>query len=224
MIISHRHQFIFIKTKKTAGTSIEISLSRYCDPSDIITPFEVSDELLRKDFCEPRNYGRLRAHSTASQALQHIGRKKFDQYYKFCFEREPFDKIISYYHYYTSVTGTHWTLREFTERVIYRDVYDFPLYTIGQKVVADVYEYRSLKSDLTEICKKIGIDFDGWLPSAKSQYRPDKTSPSLQQFSPDHIADIRNMFQSVIKLMDYHHPKTFGASPLGNIHPTDSRY
>ena len=28
MIISHEHKFIFLKTKKTAGTSIELALSR----------------------------------------------------------------------------------------------------------------------------------------------------------------------------------------------------
>jgi hypothetical protein len=38
MIVSHKYKFIFLKTKKTAGTSIEISLSRYCDEDDIITP------------------------------------------------------------------------------------------------------------------------------------------------------------------------------------------
>lgn len=32
MIVSHRYRYIFIKTKKTAGTSIEIALSRHCGP------------------------------------------------------------------------------------------------------------------------------------------------------------------------------------------------
>jgi hypothetical protein len=39
MIISHKHKFIFFKTKKTAGTSIEIALSKYRGPDDVITPF-----------------------------------------------------------------------------------------------------------------------------------------------------------------------------------------
>jgi hypothetical protein len=32
MIVSHRYRYIFIKTKKTTGTSIEIALSRHCGP------------------------------------------------------------------------------------------------------------------------------------------------------------------------------------------------
>ena len=37
MIISHEHKFIFLKTRKTAGTSIELALSDLCGARDIIT-------------------------------------------------------------------------------------------------------------------------------------------------------------------------------------------
>jgi len=47
MIISHKNKFVFIKTKKTAGTSIEIELSRLCGDSDVITPITPNDEIIR---------------------------------------------------------------------------------------------------------------------------------------------------------------------------------
>jgi hypothetical protein len=51
MIISHEHKFIFLKTRKMAGTSIEIALSRFCGDEDIITPINVPDERLRETLC-----------------------------------------------------------------------------------------------------------------------------------------------------------------------------
>ena len=47
MIVSHKHKFIFVKTVKTAGTSVEIALSRFCGENDIITPIHPPDEELR---------------------------------------------------------------------------------------------------------------------------------------------------------------------------------
>ena len=38
MLISHRHKFIFLKTQKTAGTSLEIALSAFLSKQDVITP------------------------------------------------------------------------------------------------------------------------------------------------------------------------------------------
>ena len=47
MIVSHAHKFIFIKTKKTAGTSLEIALSKYCGAEDVLAPLVDHDEKAR---------------------------------------------------------------------------------------------------------------------------------------------------------------------------------
>jgi hypothetical protein len=48
MIASFEHQFIFIKTRKTAGTAIELVLSSLCGAADIITPIHPDDEKIRE--------------------------------------------------------------------------------------------------------------------------------------------------------------------------------
>jgi hypothetical protein len=62
MILSKRHNFIFIKGVKVGGTSIEIALAPFCGPDDIITPITPIDEL-RRLACGggPRNYLQDRA-------------------------------------------------------------------------------------------------------------------------------------------------------------------
>lgn len=49
MIISHKYKFIFLKTKKTAGTSFEIALSRYLGEDDVVTPISPECEALRQE-------------------------------------------------------------------------------------------------------------------------------------------------------------------------------
>ena len=69
MICSFSRRFLFIKTRKTAGTSVEIALSNYCGGDDIITPISPEDELLRLGHGRlPQNYSRYRLHETALRA------------------------------------------------------------------------------------------------------------------------------------------------------------
>ena len=100
MILSHEHRFIFLKTRKTAGTSIEIALSKFCGDKDIITRITNQDEILRSQlgFRGPQNFlvraskydfldilrivrdGRLRInnHDPASLLTKYIDKENFN--------------------------------------------------------------------------------------------------------------------------------------------------
>jgi hypothetical protein len=57
VIASFHHGFVFIKTRKTGGTSVEIVLSAWCGPDDIVTPIAPEDEVVRARYGgAPRNY------------------------------------------------------------------------------------------------------------------------------------------------------------------------
>ena len=106
MIISHKHKFIFIKTNKTAGTSIEIALSKICGSRDVITPISPEDEALRKKlgYRGPQNCLGLNGiefvnHLTAARIKEGVEQKIWNEYYKFCFQRNPWDRIISLYYW-----------------------------------------------------------------------------------------------------------------------------
>jgi len=124
-IVCHKHRFIFIKTRKTAGSSIEIALSRLCEDSDFITPLshpEGPDERLRreagghppvnwqKSWWQYRSWKEIRqrfkrgrramllgAHATAGQIRHHFGEDVWNRYLKITVERNPWDKAVSRY-------------------------------------------------------------------------------------------------------------------------------
>lgn len=58
MIVSFEHAFIFLKTRKTGGTSVEIALTPWCGAEDILTPISVEDEVARmlEGAVQARNY------------------------------------------------------------------------------------------------------------------------------------------------------------------------
>ncbi|OAB77334.1 hypothetical protein [Cochleicola gelatinilyticus] len=122
MIISFKHKFIYIKTRKTAGTSIEIALSSICGDSDIITPLNDEDEQLRlratgrsaqnfkvslisysfKDIIRSLKYLKRKVfynHMPASEIKRHVDAVTWNTFYKFGFERDPIFKAISHYSY-----------------------------------------------------------------------------------------------------------------------------
>ncbi|MBV9787310.1 MAG: sulfotransferase family 2 domain-containing protein, partial [Chloroflexi bacterium] len=120
MIVSHKHRFIFLKTNKTAGTSVEIALSKFCGPDDIITAISVEDERTRRELgyrgqqnhtlSFPRHLfsswkgwllagGHLYNHMSAREARSVLGKQIWDSYYKFCIERNPWDRVVSLYYW-----------------------------------------------------------------------------------------------------------------------------
>ena len=77
---------------------MEIALSQFCGPDDIITPISKKEEVMRKSlFVRPCNYNGYWNHMSATSVLERVGSKIWDSYFKFCFERNPWDKMVSYY-------------------------------------------------------------------------------------------------------------------------------
>lgn len=77
MIYLASRNLLFVKPKKTAGTSVEIALSRNAGSEDIVTPLLEEDEKIRWDLGGqfPVNWARRKADETAY-------RVRFEQYLK----------------------------------------------------------------------------------------------------------------------------------------------
>jgi hypothetical protein len=125
MIISFKYKFIFIKTYKTAGSSIENYLLPFLNNKDILAPTEdytginswgnfnkeeVEDYIPKKII---EKYHRLKIYFNAhmpiwlvKERLKPLSKKLnydiFENFYKFSVIRNPFDTIVSHYYWKNS--------------------------------------------------------------------------------------------------------------------------
>ena len=178
MIASHRHRFVFVKTRKTAGTSLEIALSRHCGPDDIVTRISPADEELRaaaggvppqNDDTSPSSY----AHMGARRVIKVIGRETWDDYFTFAVERNPFDVVASSWRYSARKPTFTKTFAEFvrTPRRLDRLALNERLYRMDGRVVVDrVYRYEELPAAVEDLSARLGLDLD--LPHAKQGSGP----------------------------------------------------
>ncbi len=177
MIASHAHRFVFIKTRKTAGTSIEIALSRHCGPDDVVTRISAEDEVLRaaaggvgpqNDDTDPSSY----AHMGARRVIEVIGRETWDDYFTFAVERNPFDVVASSYRYSARKPTFEKTFAEFVRsRRVARLALNERLYRLRGDVVVDrVYRYEQLPAAMADVSARLGIELD--LPHAKQGTGP----------------------------------------------------
>ncbi|MFZ2630040.1 MAG: sulfotransferase family 2 domain-containing protein [Desulfosalsimonadaceae bacterium] len=228
MIISHKYKFIFIKTNKTAGTSVEIALARFCGKDDIITPNDPKDEEIRKqlNYPGPQNWeapftayrfrdifrmiqrqkkkARFYHHMSAAEIRSLLDESVWKNYYKFCFERNPWDRMISFY-YWRHKSGPRPPMSEFIDsndpELLHK--YGYRLYTINDEVVVDrLCRFENLESELAEVGRKLGFPENPLLPRAKTYFRKDRRH-YRDILTPEDRGKIARLFEREIRLMKY---------------------
>jgi hypothetical protein len=228
MIISHKYRYIFLKTTKTAGTSIEIALSKFCGPEDVVTPITPEDEKIREElgYQGPVNYlaplrgygfkdlallllkGRRKRwfynHIPAREVKTHVGQQLWDSYFKFCVERNPWDRVVSLY-YWQNQTEPRLPFSAFIQSAapLALKRKGFGLYTIDGRVVVDkICRFENLPEELEAVRTKIGIPEKLELPRAKSRFRKDKES-YRDIYGETEKARIAELFSDEIRLFGY---------------------
>ncbi|MBW0145111.1 sulfotransferase family 2 domain-containing protein [Sphingomicrobium clamense] len=194
MIISHRHRFIFIKTMKTAGTSVEMALSKHCGPDDVITAISDADEKDRERLGYPgaqnelipqtnkdRSLGRQRRffnHMAATAVRANVPRDVWNDYFKFTVERNPFDKAVSHYFWATKNRSVRRrpSVDRFIQDYASEKLSNWPLYTDDDRIILDdVIRYEELEEGLRAVSERLGIAIEVDGLDAKGSIRPADT-------------------------------------------------
>ena len=177
--------FLFIHINKTGGSSIEKALN---------LPLE---------------------HKTAEEKILQIGQDQWDQKYTFTVVRNPWDRVVSHYHYrfQRDVSGIQTDGISFNDwvRLTYRD--QDPIYynkpkmfqpqlkwvadDSGQILVDFICRFESLESDFQQVCKS--INQRKTLPHLKSSQRRNYH----EYFNLETIMIIEKWFQIDIDMFKY---------------------
>jgi hypothetical protein len=227
MIISHKHKFIFIKTAKAAGTSIEVFLSKQCGPTDIVTPIAppVEGHHARnyEGFINPipeilQRPGKIFSilkhslttrekfynHMPAYEIRSRVPADIWNSYFKFCVERNSWDKVLSHYHMHAARVGGSLSLDEYLARGRFPINYFRYTDRSGTRIIVDrILRYENLLPELGEVFSQLDIPFDGKLDvAAKSEYRTDRT-PYQEVFNDEQRKVVKNAFAREIELHGY---------------------
>ena len=199
MIVSHRHRFIFLRTRKTASTTLEIALSQICGPDDVITRMSAEEEAQRAArggrtaqnwlpegiHVGPlhRLYGRLvgrkvlgrgiYSHMPAREVRDLLPPDVWTGYFKFSVERNPWDRQVSLYFWRYPDANRRPSFRRFIKNPLWRKTVDnFAVYSIDGAIVADhVMRYDKLAEDFAATLRRIGVDNPPELGRAKATTR-----------------------------------------------------
>ncbi len=181
MIISEKYKFIFLKPYKVAGSSLEFALSSILSNKDIITYlskdeekkrqklFGISEQNNRKklsdlflDFSKQnkRDLQKLKwpkkfhPHCSADEVKSYLGEVKFNDYKKISIVRNPWDYLLSFYHWNPGkekrVPFDQWVFEN--RHLIGQNNYQ---YKINGNCIVDIFlKFENLNEDLGKLPMK----------------------------------------------------------------------
>ncbi|MBN2432613.1 MAG: sulfotransferase family 2 domain-containing protein [Acidobacteria bacterium] len=189
MLVSHRHRFIYTKTRKTGGTSVEAYLEGFCIPAgqralchhraEHVSASGIIGARGPKEGKTPEYWN----HMPAALIRQKIGRELWDKYLKFCVIRNPYDKVVSAFYFnwhrkrgHVEFSGPDHARASFEQWLVRggRLPVDREMYVIDGRFCLDtVIRYESLAVDLESVCRRLGLPWEpSALPQFKRGYRP----------------------------------------------------
>lgn len=182
MIVCHRHRFIFVTTRKTAGTRVQLALAGNCSVGDLVTGIEGADEVARAHGSStnsgigPSRLGRLRSldrlrhllrgkraglpkHMAATEIRDVVGTTIWESYFTFCVERNPWEKAVALYDQRTRAMAKRPSIAEFLAKVDAQSLSNYHLYTIDGVLAVDrVIRYEHLAAELDAVSNLLNLE------------------------------------------------------------------
>ena len=220
MLVSHRKRFIYTKTIKTAGTSVESYFEKYCVPEGSWQFSHArAEQIGEAGIIGYRGRGSKEAatyynHMPAAEIKELLGEATWNRYFKFCVIRNPFDKLVSHFYYLVRKEMIDPGLLTGDEITSFRNwlkqggcIIDRDKYLIGGRVCLDYFiRYENLSADIKEVCAILEVPFEPEkLPRLKSGMR-DHSVPLKDYYDNETIALVRKLYSFELNHFGYDFP------------------
>ncbi len=219
MLVSHKYKFIYIKTPKTAGTSVEIFLERYCrpDPENIREGCEeliseVGIVALRTNDKERLARATFWNHMSAKAIKDALGAEIWDSYTKVCNVRNPFDLVVSQFWMATPLQ----VRKNLQNQDIKSIRQKFKPWVLGRNIARKIrnisfidnrfpanrwIRYEFLENDVRALCAELGMEF-GEIGQYKGNIRLNKT-PFQSYYDEETAAAVQSGFDLEFQQFGY---------------------
>ena len=229
MIVSHKHKFIFMKTRKTGGTSIQSALAPICGEDDIITP-DVDDMASGKNvdkfftdhphplLIDVKNY-------LSGVDPRNSDRKDvWSKYFKFSIVRNPWEIVVSRYNWnkrneegsiedfrewlktYCSEEAVwgpaHYCVNDIQVGYTHMGVLHRIRSTYGEIGLDYIARFENIKEDFKYICDKIGIDRIE-LPHKKKGFKPTWHKHYTEYYDDKSVELVNEYFSADLDIFNY---------------------
>lgn len=172
MLLSHKHQFLFVHVAKTGGTSVRDALAKYRWGSRYSLPMFIAQKL--SQMTGHKIASRFPRHSKVIAAKEMLPAEFFDDLFKFTFVRNPWDlQVSSFHHIQRERPHVMNGITDFNEFMAYKFDPDRPYqyhidtslewqsdYIVdlhGNSIVDFIGHYENLQSDFDHVCDTVGI-------------------------------------------------------------------
>ncbi len=205
MIISHKHKFIFFAIPKTGTHSVRQALREHMGAEDL----EQVGLFVQKRFSFPELKDFTSGHVSVRQIRPALGDAVFNDYFKFAFVRNPFDRFVSYCSFMSRDTGAFAANpKEFmkyiltqlkpVDHLLFKPQYEF-IVDQNEKLAIDfVGRNESMQDSYNEVCSKLGI------PTAQlGVVNSSRHRPYMEYYDDETYSLVANQYSKDIDMFDY---------------------
>ena len=208
MLISRKHNFLFVHVYKSAGMSVSKALSPFA-----VSKYQRETVRVLKQLNLPCpgswDPNPFDTHVTASDLVTFMGQAEFNSFFSFAFVRNPWDWLVSVY-CYVLTKPDHRLHEQFTSLGNFQHYIEwqcggglplqkeFLFSQDGEQLVDFIGRFEHLDRDFQAVCKQIGVSVQ--MPRLNAS----RKSRSFREYYDERLVElVREKYQPDIDLFEY---------------------